>query len=73
MSQVSKQEVRYHTSDGLELVADAWGERGAPPVILLHGGGQTRHAWGGTARRLAEAGFHALSIDLRGHGDSAWA
>jgi pimeloyl-ACP methyl ester carboxylesterase len=72
MSQVSKQEIRYHTSDGLELVADAWGEDDAPPVILLHGGGQTRHAWGGTARRLAEAGFHALSIDLRGHGDSAW-
>ena len=42
------------------------------PVILLHGGGQTRHAWAGTALRLAEAGYYALAYDARGHGDSAW-
>jgi pimeloyl-ACP methyl ester carboxylesterase len=42
------------------------------PVLLLHGGGQTRHAWARTARRLAEDGFHAVALDQRGHGDSAW-
>src|SRR5918995_2341051 len=42
------------------------------PVLLLHGGGQTRHAWSRTARRLAEAGWHAVALDQRGHGDSAW-
>jgi pimeloyl-ACP methyl ester carboxylesterase len=42
------------------------------PVLLLHGGGQTRHAWTRTARRLAEAGWHAVALDQRGHGDSAW-
>jgi pimeloyl-ACP methyl ester carboxylesterase len=42
-------------------------------VLLLHGGGQTRHAWGGTAAALAAAGFHAIALDLRGHGDSDWA
>jgi pimeloyl-ACP methyl ester carboxylesterase len=42
------------------------------PVLLLHGGGQTRHAWARTARRLAEAGWHAVALDQRGHGDSAW-
>ena len=41
-------------------------------MILLHGGGQTRHAWAGTALRLAEAGYYALAYDARGHGDSAW-
>jgi non-heme chloroperoxidase len=41
--------------------------------LLLHGGGQTRHAWGGTARILAEHGWYAVALDLRGHGDSAWA
>ena len=38
-------------------------------VLLLHGGGQTRHAWKGTGEALAEAGFRAFSLDARGHGD----
>lgn len=54
------------------LIADAWGDPASPPVLLIHGGGQTRHAWGPTAARLAGAGFHAVSMDLRGHGDSEW-
>jgi pimeloyl-ACP methyl ester carboxylesterase len=57
----------------LALCADAGGRADAPPVILLHGGGQTRHSWGRAARRLAQAGFHTLAMDLRGHGESAWA
>lgn len=63
----------FRTEDGLQLVADAYGDASAPPVLLQHGGGQTRHAWGGTARALAEAGFHAVALDLRGHGESDWA
>jgi pimeloyl-ACP methyl ester carboxylesterase len=62
----------FRTDDGLRLVADAYGDASAPPVLLQHGGGQTRHAWGGTARALAEAGFHAVALDLRGHGESDW-
>jgi pimeloyl-ACP methyl ester carboxylesterase len=41
-------------------------------VLLLHGGGQTRHSWQGTARWLAQLGWSATSIDLRGHGESDW-
>jgi pimeloyl-ACP methyl ester carboxylesterase len=63
----------FATPDGLTIVADAWGDARRPAVLLAHGGGQTRHAWGGTARALAEHGWYALSIDLRGHGDSDWA
>lgn len=59
--------------EGLELAADVWGDDQAWPVLLLHGGGQTRHAWGNTARVLAQAGWRAVSMDLRGHGDSGWA
>lgn len=59
-------------ANGIRLVADAWGEPGNPPVLLLHGGGQTRHSWGGTAEVLAGHGFHAVSADLRGHGESDW-
>jgi pimeloyl-ACP methyl ester carboxylesterase len=41
-------------------------------VLLLHGGGQTRHSWKGTAGRLASAGWTAITLDTRGHGDSGW-
>ncbi len=58
---------------GVRLIGDDYGELDAPPVLLLHGGGQTRHAWAGTARRLARAGHRAVVFDHRGHGDSQWA
>jgi non-heme chloroperoxidase len=57
---------------GLALAADAWGDPAGRPVLLLHGGGQTRHAWGGTAEALAREGFYAVCVDLRGHGESDW-
>lgn len=63
---------RFATDDGLTLVADAFGDPGAPPVLLQHGGGQTRHSWGGAARALAARGRYAVALDLRGHGESDW-
>ena len=57
---------------GLSLAADLYGDETDPPVVLLHGGGQTRHAWGGAAAAFAAAGRFAISIDLRGHGHSDW-
>ncbi|MEX2253957.1 MAG: alpha/beta hydrolase [Acidimicrobiia bacterium] len=65
--------VRFEGFENIHLVGDVWGDDDAWPVLLMHGGGQTRHAWGGTARALAEHGWKAVSIDLRGHGDSEWA
>jgi pimeloyl-ACP methyl ester carboxylesterase len=59
--------------DRLILAADAYGPDDGPPVLLFHGGGQTRHAWGGTARLLGDKGWRATTVDLRGHGDSEWA
>jgi pimeloyl-ACP methyl ester carboxylesterase len=59
--------------DGNRLAADFAGGEDAPPVILLHGGGQTRHSWGTTLGALADKGWRAYSIDLRGHGESEWA
>ena len=64
--------IRFEGFEGIHLVGDEWGDPDAYPVLLMHGGGQTRHAWGGTARTLAENGWRAVSIDLRGHGDSEW-
>ena len=59
-------------SGGLQVAADIYGTEG-PLVILQHGGGQTRHAWKGAGQKLAEAGYLAVSLDARGHGDSDWA
>ncbi len=59
--------------DGLALAADAYGPPDGPPVLFFHGGGQTRHAWGGTARLLGDKGWRATTVDLRGHGESEWA
>jgi len=58
--------------DGLRLRADEFGDPDGPTVVLLHGGGQTRNAWGSTARVLAERGWHVYRVDLRGHGESDW-
>ena len=62
----------FETDDGLRLSIGRWGAPQRGSVILLHGGGQTRHAWGASAARLADAGWEALALDLRGHGDSDW-
>lgn len=68
--------------DGVALAADRWDP---PPatggsnvsrkgvVLLLHGGGQTRHSWRNTGRKLAADGWSALALDARGHGQSQWA
>ena len=42
-------------------------------MLLFHGGGQTRHAWGGALQALAGSGWYGASFDLPGHGDSGWA
>jgi pimeloyl-ACP methyl ester carboxylesterase len=59
-------------TNSVELVADAWGDPTHPAVLLLHGGGQTRHSWGATAQTLSRAGLYAVNADLRGHGESGW-
>ena len=62
----------FTVSESLRLTADAWGNPAQRPVLFMHGGGQTRHSWGGAARALAAAGWYTLTLDLRGHGDSGW-
>ena len=64
--------MRIQVAPDVSLTADSYGDAGDPPVVLLHGGGQTRHSWSNSARLLGDAGWHALTVDLRGHGDSDW-
>ena len=61
----------FRGAAGNRLAADVFGDAGAP-VLLLHGGGQTRHAWRRTAVEIARAGMTAYAVDQRGHGDSEW-
>ena len=72
MNALDERSVELQGHQGLRLRANEFGDPNGSPVLLLHGGGQTRHAWGSTARVLAKLGWHALSIDLRGHGESEW-
>lgn len=64
--------VRRFRNGDVEIVADVAGPEDGTPVILLHGGGQTRGAWGGALAEGARRGFLMLSADLRGHGESGW-
>jgi pimeloyl-ACP methyl ester carboxylesterase len=64
---------RYDGAGGLSLAAEVGGNATAPPILLLHGGGQTRHSWGAAMRSLVSRGYHVINLDARGHGESAWA
>ncbi len=69
---VGRERVEFLGRDGNVLVADVAGDPSAAPVVLLHGGGQTRHAWGTTLDALAQDDWCAYTLDLRGHGESEW-
>lgn len=60
----------FHVSlpDGEQVRVVATGDEAAPPVLLLHGWGCSAFAWRYLAQPLADAGWRALAIDLRGHG-----
>lgn len=60
-------------ANGIRLVGDVGGNLDGPLVVLLHGGGQTRHSWRGAMQELIANGYGAINLDARGHGDSEWA
>lgn len=63
----------WQGANGVTIRGDAWGDPNGRVVILQHGGGQTRHAWRGAGETLGNAGYYAIAMDSRGHGDSDWA
>jgi pimeloyl-ACP methyl ester carboxylesterase len=69
------QTVTFRGVDDLALVADEWNRDSAataerPSILMLHGGGQNRFSWKNTGQILADAGYHVVALDSRGHGDS---
>ena len=63
---------RSFVSQRLRLHYADWGNSGARPLILVHGGRDHCRAWDDVARILAPD-WHVMAPDLRGHGDSQWA
>jgi pimeloyl-ACP methyl ester carboxylesterase len=63
---------RFFFSQRLRLHYLDWGNEGAPPVLLVHGGRDHAQSWAWVAEDLRRD-HHLIAPDLRGHGDSAWA
>lgn len=57
---------------GVQLAAEAYGRDDDPPILLIHGGGQTHTVWTDAAAALVDAGRRVICLDLRGHGNSEW-
>ena len=62
----------YYYSDRLKLQFWDWGQDSLPPLLLVHGGLDHARSWDWVARSLRDR-FHVYAMDLRGHGNSAWA
>jgi pimeloyl-ACP methyl ester carboxylesterase len=58
------------TSHGVRLAVVEWGEEGAPPLLLAHGGSDFARTFDRFAPLLAAGGFRVVSWDNRGHVDS---
>lgn len=68
---VQKKDVDLKAADGINLKASYFDPgRSGPAMLLLHQCNMDRHAWDGLAQDLAGAGFHVLTLDYRGYGQS---
>lgn len=52
------------------LATQQLGDPRSPKVVFLHGFTQTGNSWKPIAERISAVGYHAVVIDLPGHGDS---
>lgn len=62
---------RTYFSERLRLHYVDWGNPGAPPLLLLHGGRDHCRNWDWVAAHWRKD-WHVIAPDLRGHGDSQW-
>lgn len=62
----------FFYSHRLKLQFWDFGQDGKPALLLVHGGLDHARNWDWVARALREE-YHVYALDLRGHGNSAWA
>ena len=62
----------YVEANGVKLHYLDYGTPGRPPMLCIHGGAAHAHWFDFVAPGLVPD-YHVYSLDLRGHGDSAWA
>jgi pimeloyl-ACP methyl ester carboxylesterase len=62
----------FFYSDRLKLQFWDYGHEGKPALVLVHGGLDHARNWDWVARTLCKD-YHVYALDLRGHGNSAWA
>ena len=63
--------VELKAADGTKLAATYYsGDRPGPGILLLHQCNKDRSSWNGLAESLARQGFHVLTMDYRGFGQS---
>lgn len=58
--------------EGVDIAWKAWGQRGAPGLILVHGGTAHKGWWDAIGPFLAREGYRVVAPDLAGMGDSGW-
>lgn len=65
--------VTFRSADGVTIAGEYFesGARPAPAVVLVHMLSRSKGDWGGLPDRIRDAGMTALTIDLRGHGQSS--
>jgi hypothetical protein len=59
--------VEIEVEAGTRLRGHEWLVLG-PPVVMVHDEGGALDAWGPALQMSADAGFHVIAVDLRGHG-----
>ena len=71
-AQVDPVETGTAAFQGGEIAWKAWGERGRPGLVLIHGGTAHKGWWDAIAPFLAREGWRVAAPDLPGMGESSW-
>jgi len=59
------------TPAGINLALRRYGSGGGPTCLAIHGFGEGSYVWRDLARAMPPS-WSLITVDLRGHGDSAW-
>lgn len=70
-AETQKKDAVIKAADGVDLKVTYFSPgKPGPAMLLLHQCNMDRHAWDGLAKDLADAGFHVVTLDYRGYGES---